>query len=207
MRKYIIAVVSLVTIAGVGIAVAQQSPSFYIAVSGVSGNSYQVWQVWNLSLSSALPNTAFSICAIDNRGVQSCTPEGTTNAGGGWSAFGTFSSGSVGNWTEWILFPSQSLLSNKVSFTVAGSGAGSAQLSISVPGASGNAYHLDDTWSLQLSSSFANAPFSMCAINNHGVQSCTPWGSTNPYGGWTGTGTFGSSTVGSWTEWISFTGS
>ncbi|MGB9608760.1 MAG: GPI anchored serine-threonine rich family protein [Minisyncoccia bacterium] len=74
---------------------------------------------------------------------------------------------------------------------------------------------LSDTWILTLGGAPANQPVYICAIDNRGVQSCTPTGnlnlpaSTDLFGSWSATGnwkkadgTLDESVLGTWTEWI-----
>jgi len=97
---------------------AAASASLSISVIGATGSSFAVGQGWTLTLASTLKNANFSICAINNKGVQSCTPWGTTVGDGSWTGTGTFDETTVGSWTEWVTFPSQSVTSNQIAFTV-----------------------------------------------------------------------------------------
>jgi len=90
-------------------------PEFSIAGQG---GGYTVGSPWTLTLAAGIPSTSFSICAEDNTGLVSCTPNwGTTDASGGWSQSGTFSASTLGSWTEWIIFPNGTP-SNAIAFTV-----------------------------------------------------------------------------------------
>ncbi|MGC8776314.1 MAG: Ig-like domain-containing protein, partial [Minisyncoccia bacterium] len=65
---------------------------------------------WYLTLTGAPANQSVYICAIDNRGVQSCTPTGnlglpaSTDSTGSWRASGNWNGDEsvLGTWTEWV---------------------------------------------------------------------------------------------------------
>ena len=88
-----------------------------LTINGVESATYAIGSAWTLNLTSAVTNTSFTICALVS-GSQTCTPNwGKTNASGGWSQSGSFSSATNGTWKEWIVF-STSTVSNQVSFSV-----------------------------------------------------------------------------------------
>jgi hypothetical protein len=85
---------------------------------------------WELYLTQAPANQPVTICAIDNKGVQSCTPaknlglKEATDVFGNWSASGSWAKtitaeqiqNILGNWTEWVQVGDKT--SNKVNFTL-----------------------------------------------------------------------------------------
>jgi hypothetical protein len=85
---------------------------------------------WELYLTGAPANQTVTICAIDNKGVQSCTPaknlglKETTDVFGNWSASGNWAKtmtaeqiqNILGNWTEWVQVGDKT--SNKINFTL-----------------------------------------------------------------------------------------
>ncbi|MDE2019260.1 MAG: hypothetical protein KGJ13_02835 [Patescibacteria group bacterium] len=81
----------------------------------------------------------------------------------------------------------------------------------SINGATTGNFSVGQNWTLNLTAhQYSNAPVEICAIHPNGVQDCSsalngvnlPW--TDASGNWKLTGTFGSSTVGQWTEWLRF---
>ena len=198
--------------AGVLFAAAQTatgSPILTLAVNGGSGTSYAVGQSWTLDLASAAPDSSLTMCAVVNGGQQSCTPDwGTTDANGNWTSSGKFDSSVIGSWVEWVELPSGAS-SNEISFTVAAAAGSSpsATALLSINGSSGGSFSVGQPWILDLSTSpaVADTPFTICAVVNGGQQSCTPdWGTTDASGNWFQSENFGTSTVGSWNEWVQF---
>ncbi|HPT28808.1 MAG TPA: IPT/TIG domain-containing protein, partial [Bryobacteraceae bacterium] len=160
-----------------------------------SGSSFHTYDNWTLWLSTNVPNTWFTMCAIHN-GNQSCTPNwGQTDANGNWSSASYFPPGNAGSWQEWVVFPTLGVTSNTITFSVSDY----ANLTIS------SNFHVGDSWTLTLQTSIPNTWFTICAIFPDSSQSCTPnWAQTDAYGNWTSTGSFSEYDVGSWQEWIVF---
>jgi len=77
----------------------------------INKTSFLTTDTWQLNLTGAQPNQQVYICAIDNRGAQSCTPvqnlglRQTTDSNGNWSASGSWNGNDsfVGTWKEWII--------------------------------------------------------------------------------------------------------
>jgi len=77
----------------------------------INKTSFLTTDTWQLTLTGAQPNQQVYICAIDNRGVQSCTPvqnlglRATTDSNGNWFASGNWNGDEsvVGTWIEWII--------------------------------------------------------------------------------------------------------
>ena len=102
------------------------SADLSITATGEVGGSYAVGQTWTLDLASSFPGANFSLCAIDNHGDQSCTPWAVADGNGTWTGTGVFDASTVGQWSEWVSFPSQNVTSNRVTFTVSQARGGSA---------------------------------------------------------------------------------
>ena len=109
------------------------SATLQIAVGGTAGSPYAVGQLWILHLTSSFPGKNFSLCAIDNHGVQSCTPWAVTDGSGSWTGTGNFDASTVGNWTEWVSFASQNETSNNIVFTVSAATSGSTSAPVTTP--------------------------------------------------------------------------
>jgi hypothetical protein len=95
---------------------ANTSPT--LLINGMSGGQYAIGAPWTLTLTSGIPSTFFTLCAIDNNSVQSCTPNwGTTDANGNWTKLSSFDISTAGPWTEWIVFPNGTM-STQIAFNV-----------------------------------------------------------------------------------------
>jgi hypothetical protein len=80
--------------------------------------------------------------------------------------------------------------------------------SLSINGVQSGSWNVNDPWTLSLTGAVANQPVYVCGIQNNPPATCTPAGnlgdapSTSGSGTWSASGSFDSSTVGSWSEWI-----
>jgi len=87
-----------------------QPPQIYKPYLSINKTNFVTIDTWYLNLTNAPPNQQVYICAIDNRGAQSCTPaqnlglRQTTDSNGNWSASGNWNGDEsvIGNWTEWV---------------------------------------------------------------------------------------------------------
>jgi uncharacterized repeat protein (TIGR01451 family) len=87
----------------------QPQPNYNPQLS-INKTNFITTDTWQLTLRGAPPNQQVYICAIDNRGGQSCTPvqnlglRQTTDSNGNWSASGSWNGDEsvIGNWTEWV---------------------------------------------------------------------------------------------------------
>ena len=190
---------------------AQNGPSPTVVVFGnlsiAGGNAangnYAIGQAWKLNLVDAPADASFAICAQMNADFIGCTPAfGVTDLTGAWSMQGTFDASAAGSWTEWLQFPSGAM-SSRVSFSVGS--APPVTLSIAVNGSQNPTPAVGQQWVIVLSGAPADTPFSFCASVGMGASWCTPqFGTTNANGTWMGSGVFGSSAIGGWTEWAQF---
>lgn len=165
----------------------------------ISSSSLHTYDSWVLTVTSNIANTAFTLCAIVPGQGQSCTPNwGTTGSNGGLSVPGSIPPGNLGTWEEWIEFPTLGVSSNHITFTV------SDYATVSLNPSGGG--HVGTPWTFTVQSSIRGEWFTICAKFPDGSQSCTPnfaqTSSTN--GSKTLTGTFTSSDVGAWQEWVVF---
>lgn len=174
-------------------------------INGVtSGLNLAVGQAWTLSITSNLLNAPVTLCAIDNNGVQSCTPGyGSTDGNGAWTLSKAAAPGTVGNWQEWAEVGTALTQSNHISFTVSAATTNTGAPTFTINGlTSGVTLTVGQTWSLGVTSNLPNTAVTLCAIDNNGVQSCTPgFGSTGANGAWTLTNATAPTTVGTWQEW------
>lgn len=80
-----------------------------------------------------------------------------------------------------------------------------ADPSLTINGTTGASYTLGQLWTLTVTDAPATSPFTFCAQQGGEPQSCTPnFGATDANGNWKSQGSFPSSTIGSWVEWIQF---
>jgi uncharacterized repeat protein (TIGR01451 family) len=100
----------------------------------INKTQFYTTDTWNLTLTGAPANQPTYICAIDNRGVQSCTPTGNlglpsyTDSNGTWRASGNWNGDEsvIGNWTEWMYIGGtlqngqvqNGVRSNNINFTI-----------------------------------------------------------------------------------------
>jgi hypothetical protein len=90
-----------------------------LTINGANSGTFTVGQSGTLNLTSSLPSTMFTLCTIDNHGVQSCTPNwATTDGNGAWTYSRAFVTSDVGNWTMWLQFPNGTQ-SNNITLTIA----------------------------------------------------------------------------------------
>ena len=81
---------------------------------------------------------------------------------------------------------------------------------LTINGVTTGSFTVGQNWTFNMTSNQPNATIDLCAVHPDGAEDCTPTsqlnfsGSTDPNGGWTATGTFQSSAVGSWKEWVCF---
>lgn len=100
----------------------------YNPTLSINKNQFYLTDNWELNLAGAPPNQPVYICAIDNKGIESCTlaanlglPSYTTQQGT-WQARGSWLNNNIptesilGNWTEWIYVGG--IKSNEINFTV-----------------------------------------------------------------------------------------
>jgi hypothetical protein len=103
----------------------------------INKNSFLTTDTWQLNLTGAQPNQQVYICAIDNKGNQSCTLtqnlglRQTTDSNGNWSASGNWNGDEsvVGTWREWI-YVGGTLQGNQV---IGGTKSNEIQFTISRP--------------------------------------------------------------------------
>ena len=99
-----------------------------VTLSVNNGGVFNLGGNWTLTTTSHLTNTSVGLCATDPKGNHSCSPQGTnTNAGGGWTASGTYpiDSNILGTWSEYVsvgctnyAYPCNGANSNSVSITI-----------------------------------------------------------------------------------------
>jgi len=63
-------------------------------------------------------------------------------------------------------------------------------------------YAVGDTWTMQISGATPNSPVSISASQNGTALGTTPFGNTDANGNWSLSGTFDSTTIGSWVETV-----
>jgi hypothetical protein len=153
---------------------------------------------WVLKLSTNVPDgTSFSICATHNGSNLGCNANYGTVSGGAWTQNGVFNSSVDGSWTEWLLFPGN-VTSPTISFTISPP---SAYLQITA-----TSFNVNGNWTVTMTTNLHNFTFNYCGIFNGGMPGCNlNYGTTDPNtGGWSTSGVFDASTVGSWEEWAQF---
>ncbi len=166
------------------------------AYGGVSATTDQRW---TLRLGGGDPSTAFALCYSHDDQVGSCMPNfGHTDQYGNWTLAGPFGASSVGDWTQWIQFPSGAI-SNRISFSVGRNFSGALTLN----GGTAGVFHVGQPWNLLLTSGFGlGQPFDLCAEWNGTSVSCTPnVGTFDSNARWSNTGAFSLAELGGWTLW------
>jgi hypothetical protein len=103
-------------------------------------------------------------------------------------------------------YASGTLIGQSGTFTV--TAAQTTQPSLSINGVqAGGSWNVNNPWTINLTGAAASQPVYICGIQNSATATCTPAGnlgdapSTSGSGTWSASGSFDSSTVGTWSEW------
>lgn len=179
-----------------GLTVSIGPPSASLALSG----RYNIGGSWTFWITSNMPNQPFNFCGMLNGVNRGCyTPYGTTDGNGNFVSSGTFTPDSIGDWLEWAYFTGFSYQTNTIEYYVS-----PPSMSVSI---SATSWAVGGSWTLYLSSNVFNQTFDFCGSHNGGSPGCIAnYVTTDGNGNWSATGTFDSSTPGSWVEWASFVG-
>jgi hypothetical protein len=166
---------------------------------------------WMLLLGGADPNVTFAFCVSKDDWPGSCTPAfGRTDQYGNWKLTGAFDDSTVGQWSEWVQFPSGAT-SNRIVFTVSpGSGPIPVTGGVSLNGSSVGIFHVGQSWQLRVYGGYGDnywyKPFDLCVETDGASVSCAlSFGILDGNSSFLLSGTFSNADIGGRSLWVRFT--